>query len=535
MLRLEVHFDAARINPVGYLRCLWWWIIGKRLRAQMGLAPLLGRSPKAYRLWQARQPIANEAGTAQPGMGPTITALVAQGPGIDATLASLARNGIEAQLIASADDLGAVLGSSTEWILPIQSDDLLALGAGASYRAAAASSARDQHIIYADDDLIDANGQRSHPHLKPDWNAELFAHFDFLTGAAIMRNTAGLRVPSSSDNWPAHLIRQAVDLCRPDGKELLHLHRLLHHRRQRPLPELPIAPAVAKASGVRDPSVSIIIPTRNRSELLRTCLEGVANTEYTSTLEVLVIDNGSDDPETLAYLAGLEPDLARVLRDDGPFNFAALNNRAVRQSSGEVLCFLNNDIEIREPDWLTVMARQAMRDDVGAVGARLLYPNGLIQHAGVVLGIGGAAAHAHRMLSPQEEGYFHRHSLPQLVSAVTAACLVVRRDRFDAVGGFDEENFAVSFNDVDMCLRLAQKGWQSLYEPRATLIHHESVSRGLDRDPEGAARQARETAALQERWNTGLVQSGQRRTERAPDPFHHRELSRLSEQFVLRL
>jgi GT2 family glycosyltransferase len=178
-----------------------------------------------------------------------------------------------------------------------------------------------------------------------------------------------------------------------------------------------------------------------------------------------------------------------------------------------------------EPGWLKIMAVQAMREDVGAVGAQLLYPDGRIQHAGVVLGVGGAAAHAHRLLYPEDEGYFRRHALPQFVSAVTAACLVVQRERFMAVNGLDETNFAVAFNDVDLCMRLNQQGWQSFYEPRAKLVHHESVSRGLDRDPKGAARLAEELAALKAAWNT----------DQRVDPFHHPQLGRFSERFVVRL
>ena len=259
-------------------------------------------------------------------------------------------------------------------------------------------------------------------------------------------------------------------------------------------------------------------------DLLRTCLEGIASTDYPN-IEVIVVDNDSDDPETLAYLTSLDTARHRVLRYEGEFNYSAINNRAVEKARGRLLCLLNNDIEVIEPTWLAVMAAQAVREDVGAVGARLLYPDGRIQHAGVVIGVGNAAGHAHRFLQPNEEGYFQRHSLPQFASAVTAACLVVARDRFLAVGGLDERKFPVAFNDVDLCMRLNMRGWQSLYEPRATLIHHESVSRGLDRDPVGAARFAAELSALQRRWGTTEV----------VDPFHHPELSRASERFVLRL
>ncbi|WP_139150028.1 glycosyltransferase family 2 protein, partial [Sphingobium yanoikuyae] len=272
------------------------------------------------------------------------------------------------------------------------------------------------------------------------------------------------------------------------------------------------------------PPLSVIVPTRNRVDLLRTCLDGVAAAHYPQA-NVIVMDNDSDDPETLAYLAALDPARHQVLRHSGAFNYSAINNRAAAQAQGRLLCLLNNDIEMTDPHWLAILATQALRPEVGAVGARLLYPDGRIQHAGVVIGVGNAAGHAHRFLRPDEEGYFHRHSLPQFTMAVTAACLVVERDKFMAVDGLNERDFAVAFNDVDFCLRLNKRGWQSLYEPRATLIHHESVSRGLDRDPVGAARFAGELAALKRLWQTDEIY----------DPYHHPALSRASEQFAVAL
>ena len=266
----------------------------------------------------------------------------------------------------------------------------------------------------------------------------------------------------------------------------------------------------------------MIVPTRNRVDLLRTCLEGVIRTQYPE-IEIIVVDNDSDDPATLTYLAELDPTKVRVLRHPGPFNYSTINNRAAASTQGKLLCLLNNDIEVIHPDWLAIMATQALRDEVGAVGAQLLYPDGRVQHAGVVLGVGNAAGHAHRFIRPDAEGYFRRHALPQFASAVTGACLVVSRNKFDSVGGLDERNFAVAYNDVDLCLRLNQRGWQSLYEPRAVLIHHESVSRGNDRDPVGAARFAKELAALQRIWKTDEI----------VDPYHHPQLSRASEQFAM--
>jgi GT2 family glycosyltransferase len=272
------------------------------------------------------------------------------------------------------------------------------------------------------------------------------------------------------------------------------------------------------------PLVSVIIPTRNKASLLRACVNGLRKTEYPE-VEIIVVDNGSDEAEALELLAELQAGGAQVLPMRGPFNFSALNNAAAKLAKGRLLCLLNNDIEVLAPDWLRNMATQAVRADVGAVGARLLYPDQTIQHAGVVIGVGGGAGHAHRYQAIGDAGYFQRAHLPQFVSAVTAACLVIDRDRFWAVGGFDEQRFPVAFNDVDLCLRLNAKGWQSFYEPRATLIHHESKSRGKDSHPANRDRFARELAFLKERWNT----------EEVRDPFHNVSLSRFSERFVIDL
>jgi GT2 family glycosyltransferase len=296
---------------------------------------------------------------------------------------------------------------------------------------------------------------------------------------------------------------------------------VLHHRRsRRPAP----AQVAALAPGQDLPPVSIIIPTRNRADLLRTCIEGLRRTDYPA-IEIIVANNDSDEPEALAYLAKLAQEGVTILDQPGPFNYSTINNSAVALANGELLCLMNNDIEVLATDWLAIIATQALRPEVGAVGAQLLYPDGRIQHAGVVVGVGNAAGHAHRFHQPEAEGYFRRHALPQFVSAVTAACLVVRKEKFLAVGGLDAANFAVAFNDVDLCLKLNARGWQSFYEPRAVLVHHESVSRGFDTDPIGAARFAGEIAALQRIWRTNQI----------VDPYHHPMLSRASEQFALDL
>lgn len=271
-------------------------------------------------------------------------------------------------------------------------------------------------------------------------------------------------------------------------------------------------------------SVGVVVPTRNHPELLRRCVQGVREANYDG-IRLTIVDNGSDDRETLAYLKGIEDEGVEVLRRPGPFNYSALNNAAVKGLKTDFVCFLNNDVEMLDRDWLKMLVSHASREDIGAVGARLLYPDGTIQHAGVFTGIGGGAGHGHRFLREDEAGYFNRARLPQRVSAVTGACLVVARERFMAVGGFDEVEFPVAFNDVDLCLKLNSRGWQSFYEPRATLIHHESKSRGNDRAKANRARFAGELAALKRKW----------RTDECGDPYHNPNLSPFCEQFLIAL
>lgn len=499
-----------------------WWIRRKRVRSRGQFALLLSRSPKAYMLWALRQDRGGTP-TSPPDNDHPVIALVDirmdnQPRDVAATLESLASEGLSALLIgvpeapSLADIISKIDWERAPWLLPIAAGDRIRPGTIAAYRAVMDDPAR--RLIYADDDLLTGRWRRM-PHFKPDWNAELYGHYDYITGSCMVRVTRSeLEAVADQPDWAECLTAKIVVEGEP-----LHLRAMMHHRCRRPQICLPAIPLYIAHSL---PPVSVIVPTRNRVDLLRACLDGVMGSDYPE-VEIIVVDNDSDDPDTLDYLAGLDPTRCKLLHHAGPFNYSAINNRAVEYAKGRLICLLNNDIEVREPNWLAIMATQALRPEVGAVGARLLYPDGRIQHAGVVIGVGNAAGHAHRFLHPAQEGYFHRHNLPQFTSAVTAACLLVERDKFLAVGGLNERDFAVAFNDVDLCLRLNQRGWQSLYEPRATLIHHESVSRGLDQDPVGAARFAAELAALKRIWKTDEIF----------DPYHHPQLSRASEQFAV--
>jgi O-antigen biosynthesis protein len=274
-------------------------------------------------------------------------------------------------------------------------------------------------------------------------------------------------------------------------------------------------PSVWVSRRIERPSVSIIIPTRNRIELLRRCLQTIAPACARGETEIIVVDNDSSEPEMLGFLAAIDGRSARVMRVPGPFNFARLNNIAVREARGEFICLLNNDIEAIDDMWLDEMLGRCSEPDVGAVGALLVWPSGVVQHGGVVLGSNLAASHAFKDRLRDDPGYTDLLRVAHECSAVTAACLLTRRADFEQVGGFDEINFPINFNDVDYCLKLRALGKRIVFTPHAQLLHLESASRGQDRGTDRAARFERELRILRARWLHVLIE----------DPFYSPLLS----------
>ena len=255
----------------------------------------------------------------------------------------------------------------------------------------------------------------------------------------------------------------------------------------------------------KSPLVTIIIPTRDKVEILKKCIESIQQKTDYPNWEMLVIDNGSIEPATLEYFRELKEDCRiRVLAYGKPFNYSAINNFAARQAKGDVLALLNNDLEVIAPQWLGEMVSHAIRPEIGAVGAKLLYPDGTVQHAGVVLGIGGVAGHVHRYLPSDDPGYCYRASVTQNLSAVTGACMLVRKAAYWQVGGLNEASLAVAFNDIDFCLKLREAGYRNLYTPYAVLTHHESISRGRDDTEEKNKIFRQEYAYMQDTWQGKL-------------------------------
>jgi GT2 family glycosyltransferase len=251
------------------------------------------------------------------------------------------------------------------------------------------------------------------------------------------------------------------------------------------------------------PQVSIVIPTRDRADLLRACVEAILTRTTYAHYGIVIVDNGSTEESMRELLDQYRAKGITVIRDDAEFNYSALNNRAVAATSAEYVCLLNNDIEVLTPGWLEEMVSMAARPDVGAVGARLWYPDRRVQHAGLVLGIAGIVGYAHKLLLAGEPGYACRAILHQSFSALTAACLLVRKSVYEGVGGLDER-LAVAFNDVDFCLRLREAGYRHVWTPYAEMIHTESSSRGPESTPEKARRLQEEIDLFRSRWGAKL-------------------------------
>jgi GT2 family glycosyltransferase len=280
-----------------------------------------------------------------------------------------------------------------------------------------------------------------------------------------------------------------------------------------------IMPAVRVSRAADHGKTTIIIPTRNRRELLADCIESVKPAARKCGAEIIVVDNDSTACDALAYLDAIDGKVARVLRVAGAFNFARLNNLAAAAATGENLCLLNNDIKALDDQWLGEMLSRLAGQDVGAVGALLLWPSGIVQHGGVVLGTGFAATHAFNDRMGEDPGYGDLMRVAHQCSAVTAACLLTRRATFLAVGGLDEHRFPVNFNDVDYCLKLRAARQRIVFTPHARLLHLESASRGQDKTPDRRARFARELVNLRTKWGTALIEDSYYNPTLSLDPI----------------
>ncbi len=485
---------------------------------------------------------------------PQVAEIIARYVGQDPRIRSTTRS--ENGHISAASNTALEMAGGT-WITPFDHDDLLPEHALA-LAMLAAHEHTDAGVIYSDEDKIDDQDRRHLPYFKPDFDPLLLLGQNYLTHLLFLRRdlvaaAGGYRLGyEGSQDWDL-ILRVTEGL---DPTQVVHVPHVLYHWRvhDESTASLVQAKPYALEAGQRavvdhmerrglsgdvtripslghnrvtwhlpddPPLVSIIIPTKDGALLERCVNSLLAFTSYPN-FEIVVIDNGSKSFATLNFMRENEHHLT-VIRDDRPFNYSALNNAAVQRVAGSVVCLLNDDTEVIAEDWLTEMVGQLLMPGVGAVGAKLFYPDGRLQHGGVIVGLGGVAGHSHRMSDRLAPGYCGRLLVAQNLSAVTAACMAVRREAWDQVGGLEEENLAIAFNDVDFCLRLREAGWRIVWSPHATLYHHESVSRGPDDVGYRVHEFAKEIQYVKGRWGDSLLR----------DPAYNPNLTLDTEDFSL--
>ena len=438
-------------------------------------------------------------------------------------------------------------------------DDLIA--PQALYRVAEAAVKKGADLIYTDEDKVTADLKKHlQPHFKPDFNLDLLRSNNYITHLLVVKRSLTEGGPLFDPAFDGAQDYDFIFRMTEKAERIVHIPEILYHWRTHAssTADNPMSKLYAYEAGKRaiegnlrrsgcagevellkdygfyrvrypvegEPAVTVIIPNKDHTDALEACLDGLKQTSY-KNLEILIVENNSTAPETEEYYRSLlngaggavpfgEKGSLRLLRYRGAFNYSAINNMAAREAKGEYLLFLNNDIRsVITPDWLTEMLGVAQRKDVGGVGARLYYPNDTIQHAGCVIGMGGVAGAMFVGLARGRTGYMHKAALMQDMSAVTAACLLMRKAVFDEVGGFDEE-LAVAFNDMDLCLRVGQAGYRIVYDPYAELYHDESLTRGPEDDPVKVRRFQNEIELMRTRYET-LLKTG--------DPYYNPNLS----------
>lgn len=471
--------------------------------------------------------IADDAST-DPRVRPVLEAYAALDPRIKVCFRS--ENGhISA---ASNSALELVTG---EWTALLDHDDKLPEHA-LFWVAEAINRVDGVRMIYSDEDKITENGERIHPYFKCDWNEDLFRSHNMFSHlgvfeTALLRDIGGFRrgfegsqdydvvwrclervprtaivhIPRVLYSWRMHSQSTAMSIDSKPYAVTAGERAMLEHFERTGIN----ATVESVLGGYRvryavpspEPLVSIVIPTRNGLDLVTRCVRSIFELTTYRNFEIVLVDNGSDDPAALAYFKRLaERSDVTLVRDERPFNFSALNNVGVQAARGEYVCLLNNDIEVITPEWLSELLSIAVQPGVGAVGARLWYPDDTLQHAGVILSPEHVALHAHKGFPRGQYGYFGRAILRQSYSCLTAACLLIRKSTYLQVGGMNEPELAVGFNDVDFCLKVKSAGYRNVWTPYADLYHYESASRGNDTGPEQRARLQRELAYMRAKW-----------------------------------
>ncbi|MBK8805186.1 MAG: glycosyltransferase family 2 protein [Bacteroidales bacterium] len=415
-------------------------------------------------------------------------------------------------------------------------------------------------FIYSDEDLIDTDGVCGNPHFKTDLNLELLLSHNYITHFAVIRKSLGDSLAWFRKGFEGSQDHDLFLRITEKTQNIVHISKILYHWRQsenstalnyseksyanlatqKALLEYAhrnnIAVEILPGPGTgayrfkrkirTNKMVSIIIPFKDQVKYLKSCVKSVLEKNNYENIEILLVSNNSEKKATLKYLRKIvETDVRiKVLDYNMPFNFSAMNNWAVQQAKGEYVLLLNNDIKVISDNWLEAMLEHIQTDNVGAVGAKLLYKDKTIQHAGVIIGIAGIAGHLHRFLPDSSNGYYYRPTVSQNLSAVTGACLLTKKELWNKVGGLDENHFKIAFNDIDYCLKIRKAGFDIVYTPYAKLYHYESKSRGYEDTPEKKMRFEKECEELRKKW----------RTHEISDPFYNINLTTNYENFSLK-
>jgi GT2 family glycosyltransferase len=448
---------------------------------------------------------------------------------------------VQLQVLDDAETMDRQLVSD-QWVLMMRPGQRLEPWALAWFLDAAARHS-DVRVIYSDH-IREYQGNIS-SEFKPDWSLEYHRVTNY-TGDLLMVRSAELAAATETLGYPPSAYELMLELGgRLLEHQVCHIPAVLWSEQKTPMAvntqqlqaylqrhaagatleeDKRGFPRIRYGLTASQPLISIVIPTRDMLHFLQPCVDSILQKTTWHNYEILILDNQSSCPDTLGYMASLSSESRiRILAYNHPFNFSAINNFAVEHAKGELVCMLNNDTEVISPDWLDEMASRLMQPGVGAVGARLYFRDGRVQHAGDVVGVGGCACHLHGILDADDPGYMNRAVLPQELSAVTAACLLTHKQLYQSLGGLDEKNLPVAFNDVDFCLRVREAGFRVVYTPYAELYHYESVSRGKDNSREKLARALRETRYMRRRWPHMM----------ARDPYYNPNLNYGKPDFTL--
>jgi GT2 family glycosyltransferase len=454
----------------------------------------------------------------------------------------------------------AIQLATGDFIAFLDHDDVLA--ADALYSVVEAiNSNPGADLFYSDEDKLSYNGKlRAKPHFKPDWSPDTLRSYNYITHLSVLSADLLKKTGLINNGFEGSQDYDFIFRATEKAKNIVHIPKILYHWREhknstasntKSKDNVSFSTEKAVSSHLdrvglnarvycgpifgttrivyslpeKKPLVSIIIPTKDCVGFLKRCVESIVNRSTYTNYEILIVDTGSKEKETLSYYDSLSDDRRiSFVKWDKPFNYAAVNNFAAKKAKGQHYLFLNNDTEVMTGEWIESMLEFSQRSDVGAVGAKLFYPDTTLQHGGVIIGLGGVAGHSHKYFPSGHRGYFGRLVVPTNLSAVTAACIMIPKTVFEQARGFDE-GYALAFNDVDLCLKIRGLGKLIVWTPYAQLVHYESKTRGYEDTAEKQARFAGEVDRFKSKWGDFL---------RNGDPYYSVNLTLDQENFGLR-